>query len=56
MKKIMDTKGICEIIRIYTLVFKTTNNKEKKRKKNRITIFEKKGGGLLNPLDHFEYS
>ena len=54
MEKIMDIRDICEIIITYNLIFKFTNNIEKKRKNPKITIFEK-NGGLLTPLKHFEY-
>ena len=40
----MDIEGICEIIITYNLIFKITNNIEKKRKNLKITIFEKKLG------------
>ena len=49
MKKIMDTKGICEIIIKYNLIFKITNNIEKIRKNPKITIFEKNWGALDPP-------
>ena len=49
MKKIMDIKGICEIIITYTLIFKITNKIEKKRKNPKITIFEKLWGALDPP-------
>ena len=49
MKKIMDIKDICENIITYILIFKITNNIEKKRNKPKITIFEKLWGALDPP-------
>ena len=49
MKKIMDINDICDKIITYILIFKTTNNIEKKRNKPKITIFEKKWGALDPP-------
>ena len=51
----MDTKGICEIIVTYTLIFKITNKIEKKPKKTLKLLFLKIFGGLLTPLDQFKY-
>ena len=49
MKKIMHIRDICEIIIKYNLIFKITNNIEKKRKNPKITIFEKKWGAFDPP-------
>ena len=47
-------KDICRYNMKYILVFKITNNIEKKQNKPKFTVFEKTLGAL-NPLDHFEY-
>ena len=49
MKKIMDIKNICENIITYTLIFKITNNIEKKQNKPNISIFENNWGALDPP-------
>jgi len=49
MEKIMDIRDICETTTTHNLIFKSTNNIEKKRKKPKITNFEKNWGALDPP-------